>query len=68
MRTIKAIDRLDAIQKWPKAKILRRIEGGLYEAFETKDEYNEYLLSIGKKVDKRWLKKRAARLGAQSNR
>jgi len=58
MRIVKARDRLEAMEKAPRARVLRKRNEREYEAFDSKVDYYSYLMSIGKRVDKRWLAKK----------
>lgn len=66
MKQILCKTRLEAIAKAPRrCKIIRRISPFVFEAYESYDDYYEHLLTIGKKVDARWLKKRNKRLAEE---
>jgi hypothetical protein len=58
MKRILCRSRLDAIKIAPKCTIIRRVAPGEYEAFKDLDEYYTHLLTIGKRVDARWLKRK----------
>jgi hypothetical protein len=55
MRIVKAKDRLEAIEKAPRARVVRKKNDREYEVFDSRDDYYTYLQSLGKRVDKRWL-------------
>jgi len=60
MKRILCKSRTEAMKLAPKCKIIRRVSPGEYEAFKDLDEYYYHLLTIGKRVDARWLKRKKA--------
>jgi hypothetical protein len=57
MKRLLCKNRMEAIQLAPKMTIIRRVAPGVYEAYKDYDEYYTHLLTLGKRVDRRWLAK-----------